>query len=207
MDNPWKQIPFSDYERHMSDPAVGQTSVLNSIFREQYTTYLPLSLTVFGICTGNGLEHVDSKITSVVTGIDVNKEYLSECASRYRHRGYILNLIAADLNSDTLVLPATNLFIANLFLEYVDSQKFLSVVKESSEDDAVVSVVLQLSNSTSFVSQTNIKSLDVLSDFHVDVQKDELIDTMMRNSFELIFSQKYPLPGGKEFLRLDCRKR
>jgi hypothetical protein len=207
MDNPWKHISFSDYERHMSDPAVGQLQVLNSIFREQYATYHPASLTVFGICSGNGLEHVDPAVTSLVTGLDVNGEYLRECSSRFSSRGYRLHLIEADLNLESVHLPPSNLFVANLFLEYVDIQKFLSAVKECAADDAVVSIVIQVNHSESFVSVTAMKSLEVLSTFHVDVSESEMVDTMIRNSFEPIFAKKYPLPGKKEFLRHDFRLR
>jgi len=41
--------------------------------------------------------------------------------------------------------------------------------------------------------------------YHVNVDAVELIDTMKRNAFSLIHTQKYPLPGKKEFLRLDFR--
>lgn len=205
MDNPWKHIPFADYERHMSDPSVGQLGVLNSLFRSQYSAYHPASLVVFGICTGNGLEHVDPKFTRRVSGIDVNAEYLSECAARYGKRGFELTLIEADLNTDPIILPPSDFFVANLFLEYVDLQKFISNVKESGNDGAVVSVVIQRNNSDSFVSQTNFKSLEALSEFHVDISEQELTDAMQRNQFELILSKKYPLPGRKEFLRLDFK--
>ncbi|MEW5799561.1 MAG: class I SAM-dependent methyltransferase [Bacteroidota bacterium] len=189
----------------MSDPAVGQLSVLNSIFRLQYSAYHPVSMVVFGICTGNGLEHVDPKFTRHITGIDVNSEYLGECAARYGNRGFELSLIEADLNTDPIILSSSDLFVANLFLEYVDLQKFVSLVKESANDGAVVSVVIQQNNNESFVSKTHMKSLEVLTGFHVDVSKTELIYTMQRNRFELLFSKKYPLPGKKEFIRLDFR--
>lgn len=205
MDNPWRHIPFADYERHMSDPTVGQLGVLNSIFHQQYSAYHPASLVLFGICTGNGLEHVDPAFTRHVTGIDVNKEYLGECAARYGNRGFELTLIEADLNTDPVILPPSDLFVANLFLEYVDLQKFVSLVKESGNDGAVVSVVIQRNNSDSFVSKTNIKSLEALSGFHAAVGEPELIDTMQRNQFELIRTKTHPLPGKKEFIRLDFR--
>ncbi len=205
MDNPWKYIPFADYERHMSDPSVGQLSVLSNIFQQQYSAYHPSSLVVFGICTGNGLEHIDPKFTRRVSGVDVNSEYLRECAARYGKRSFELLLIEADLNTDPIILSPSDLFVANLFLEYVDIQKFISIVKESGNDRAVVSVVIQRNNSESFVSNTNMKSLETLIGFHVDVREQELTDAMQRNQFELIFSKKYPLPGKKEFIRLDFR--
>lgn len=205
MDNPWKHIPFTEYERHMSDPSVGQLSVLNTVFQHQYSSFYPSSLTVFGICTGNGLEHVDPDITKTVTCIDVNREYLKECASRHGTRGFELTLIEADLNIGTITLPPSDLFIANLFLEYVDLQKFISVVKEFGNDGSVLSVVIQANNGESFVSKTNIKSLESLSGFHVAMQPEELTDTLRRNQFELLFKKRYPLPGKKEFLRLDFK--
>ncbi|MBI2428105.1 MAG: methyltransferase domain-containing protein [Ignavibacteriales bacterium] len=207
MDNPWKHIPFSDYERHMSDPTVGQLSTLRTIFQQQYSTYKPASLVIFGICTGIGLEHVDPTFTKIVTGVDINAEYLKECASRFGKRGYELNLIEADLNVEPLTLHPSDLLIANLFLEYVDLQKFLSVVKEFGNERAAVSVVIQMNNNESFVSTTNIKSFESLSGFHVDIDPAQLQDTMERNLFELIYTKKYPLPGKKEFFRFDFIKR
>lgn len=205
MDNPWKHIPFSDYERHMSQPSVGQLSVLNRIFQEQYTSYHPSSLALFGVCTGNGLEHIDSNITKYVVGIDVNGEYLKECASRHSTHGFELQLLEANINHATVTLPPSDLYVANLFLEYVDIHKFLAVIKEYAFEDAVVSTVIQINNDQSFVSKTNISSLKLLDGYHIEIKKEELIDSMQRNQLDLIFSKKYPLPSTKEFLRLDFR--
>ena len=97
-ENPWYHISPADYENHMADPAVRQLQLLNRVFREQYRDYPPGSLVYLGICTGNGLEHIDSEVTDTVWGLDVNEEFLALCADRYGTRINDLRLVKVDIN-------------------------------------------------------------------------------------------------------------
>jgi hypothetical protein len=67
--NPWLQIPLEDYERHMSHHQVGQSTLLNALTKKYMDSIKPQSVIFVGIAGGNGLEHIDNKITQNVYGI------------------------------------------------------------------------------------------------------------------------------------------
>ena len=203
MNNPWKNIPAADYESHMSSPSVGQLKVLSEIFRLQYQRYNPKSISIFGICTGNGLEHIDPKVTRNVYGIDVNSEYLRHCKERFSNRGYTLHLVETDVNETTVQFPPCDLIVANLFLEYVDLDKFLEQINILSHSSTVISAVVQINNTQVFVSKTEFKSLEALSGFHHDIEPDGFIDEMKRHQYKFLFKERYPALNGKELVRLD----
>jgi hypothetical protein len=203
MDNPWKYIPLSDYERHMSDPSVGQSAVLRQIFQDQITAFKPAIVTIFGIGAGDGLDVLDPAVTKNVTGIDVNGEYLKRCADRYSSRGYSLTLIEADVNAGFIAMNPTDMFIANLFLEYVETEKFLSVIRNSGHAGTIISATIQQNNGDTFVSQTNIPTLNDLARYHRDVDTESIIASMIENGCKLLGTMKYGLPGKKEFVRCD----
>ncbi|CAN5427400.1 hypothetical protein BH09BAC6_BH09BAC6_04090 [soil metagenome] len=120
--NPWLSIPYQDYEKHMSHQDV-QLQCLNSIIKQKALTYKPLSVAVYGACTGNGFEHFENIET--IYAIDINNEFLSVCRPRQPYLGHKLTCITADLNSDEIDIPAEtfDLVYCHLFLEYVDIKK------------------------------------------------------------------------------------
>lgn len=203
MDNPWKYIPLSDYERHMSDPSVGQSLVLKQIFRDQITDFNPSDLTIFGIGAGDGLDEIDPSVTKTVTGIDVNGQYLRQCADRYSKRGFTLRLIEEDVNAGDIIMGHADLFIANLFLEYVEIKKFLSVVRAHGHAGTIISITIQQNNGETFVSSTSIPSLVTLTQYHRDVDVKDLRISMTEHRCEFLAEKKYGLPGKKEFVRCD----
>ena len=205
-ENPWKTIPAEDYEAHMSHGSVLQLQKLNMIFKEQYTDYRPRILVVFGICTGNGLEHVDAALTKTVYGIDVNEEYLSLCRYRYSKDIVDLRLISMDCNKGYLEKLQADLIIANLFLEYVEISRFLSQIEKISHECTVISVVLQCNRGEAFVSDTGIGSLKALDDCHRDIDAGEFKKELSRRGFSIIKESASLLPNNKEFLRLDFSK-
>ena len=70
--NPWLDIPPDDYENHMSSPEVQQLQALNTLFKKVLDTVRPSSLAVIGCTTGNGFEHIDTRVTKRIVGIDIN---------------------------------------------------------------------------------------------------------------------------------------
>jgi len=205
MNEPWAGVPPDDYERHMAHPSVAQTALLASIVRSQLAEHRPASLVYFGIATGNGLEHVDPSRTHRVTGIDINERFLEVCRTRFGSRGYVLELLNADLNRTPVSLPAADLFIANLFLEYVPVERILPLVTEFGNPGAVLSTVIQENNGAPFVSRTGVESLAPLEAVHRDVSIADLNDTMLRNRFTVVRTSLHPAPGGKTFRRTDYR--
>ena len=76
MNNPWIEIPYSDYENHMKE--IGQSQVLNSLTKYCLDKYSPENFALLGCATGNGLEHINPEITKVVYAIDINQNYLKD---------------------------------------------------------------------------------------------------------------------------------
>lgn len=84
MKNPWEEIKLSDYENHMKLNTVMQQQCLNKIMEKQFHQYIVKTVMVLGVAGGNGLEHADSQSIEKVYGVDINQEYLTECADRYQ---------------------------------------------------------------------------------------------------------------------------
>ena len=77
MKNPWLRIPASDYEAHMALPEVAQAQALSKMMASVFTEYAPTSIAVIGCTTGNGFQHIDTKHTRRIVGIDINPAYLT----------------------------------------------------------------------------------------------------------------------------------
>jgi hypothetical protein len=58
MDNPWLNIPASDYEGHMGLPEVDQWSFLGDLLKESLDKYDSRSFAYLGCTTGNVLEYL-----------------------------------------------------------------------------------------------------------------------------------------------------
>lgn len=63
MNNPWLQIPASDYEGHMSSPNIAQQQFLAQTFQEVLSKYDSTFIAYLECTTGNGLEFVNSDVT------------------------------------------------------------------------------------------------------------------------------------------------
>ena len=62
MNNPWKCINLSDYEKHMALASVKQLQALNQMMKGQLNKYNVQTVMILGVAGGNGLEHVDTEI-------------------------------------------------------------------------------------------------------------------------------------------------
>ncbi len=206
-ENPWKCIPSADYEAHMSNSAVFQLQTLSSIMKEQYEDYRPEILLVFGVCTGNGLEHIDRRMTKTVYGIDVNEEYLRLCGNRYGKIVKDLKLISVDCDREYVENILVDLIIADLFLEYVDTGRFFSQIGKISHENTVSSIVIQRNRGKSFVSDTGIESLKALNSCHHDIDIEALKHEITRRGYAVLKETARSLPNEKEFLRIDFAKR
>jgi len=205
-ENPWYNISPGDYESHMSHPAVHQLQLLNTIFREQYTDYPPKNLVYLGICTGNGLEHVDPELTDTVWGIDVNEGFLALCADRYGPAMKNLRLQKVDINHTLFETGDVDLIIANLVLEYIDTDRFFRQIDKIAGAATVISLVFQDNKSVPAVSPSGTTALQVLSGFHRDLDLPGLETAMAAGGFQIIRTKTYSLPAGKDFVRVDFRR-
>ena len=60
MCTPWREIPLSDYEAHMSLPSVGQARMLADQLALLLERHAPISVAIIGCAGGNGLDRIDS---------------------------------------------------------------------------------------------------------------------------------------------------
>ncbi|TXN37756.1 class I SAM-dependent methyltransferase [Flagellimonas hymeniacidonis] len=153
MSNPWLSIPFNEYEDHMRTN--GQLQILNIIFKGTLENYTPKSLALLGCATGNGLEHVDSKVTDQVHAVDINEDYLAMVKKRYGTCIPNLYILKKDLGEDVLAIDPVNLVFAALVLEYVRPEILVPKIADVLQTGGKAVIVLQKS---SMDSQTITKT-------------------------------------------------
>lgn len=207
MCNPWEKIDLNIYETHMASGNVLQLQTLNTITKQQLNDYDHTNTAILGIAGGNGLENIDITTTKKVYGIDINIEYLAMCRERYPQLSNVLELIYCDLNDINIILPFSNILICNLIVEYLGVYKFTELIKNNRENINIVSCVIQKNNNNSFVSSSGLSSeFDPLMSIHNDIDRDELLNSFINTGFQCIKNLVYPLPNGKEFIRIDFCK-
>ncbi|SOD11961.1 hypothetical protein [Pedobacter xixiisoli] len=81
--NAWNRIPLEDYDLHMGHQNVAQSQLLNNLTKKYLQKYQPKSTLFLGISSGNGLEHIDTDITEMVCGVDINSSYLTTTRERF----------------------------------------------------------------------------------------------------------------------------
>jgi len=205
MDNPWKSIKLSDYENHMSLDTVKQLQVLNSMMKEQLSIYPVNNVMILGIAGGNGLEHIDTEKYSIVYGIDVNYEYLQEVQKRYKKLNGILKCLCLDLITETVELPASDLIIANLLIEYIGYECFQKAVRQVNPE--YVSCGIQINIDDEFVSDSPyLRSFKGLNSVHHQMKTDELIKKMYDINYKCISSVEHLLPNGKKLVQIDFKR-
>jgi len=204
MNNPWEKIDLDIYETHMSSDSVFQLQTLNEITRQQLTRYKHSKVAILGIAAGNGLENIDRNSTEKVYGFDVNSKYLDICKQRYLHFEDILELICCDLSDVQTKLPNTNILICNLIIEYLGIENFVKLIRNNKKNVEIISSVIQKNNNSCFVSSSNLYSaFDPILTIHNDINDRNLIDAFEEIEFDCIQKEMYPLPNGKELIRID----
>ncbi len=205
MSNPWEKINLSDYEKHMSLDTVYQLQALSEMMHEQFYTYDVNSIMILGIAGGNGLEHIDRTRINKVYGVDVNKDFLKECEMRYSELQGVFEPIHADLLSEELQLPTSQLLIANLLVEYIGYECFQKVVKMVSPE--YISCIIQINTGDSFVSDSPyLHAFDCLDEVHHQMEEDELILSMEDIEYKTERIREKELPNGKKFVRIDFKR-
>lgn len=203
--NPWNEIDLNIYEAHMS--RVLQLQTLNHIVSQQLKDYDHTNVTILGIAGGNGLEYIDVANTDRVYVIDVNRHYLDACVDRYPELSSILKPIHCDLSDDDVVLPYANITIGNLVVEYLGEENFAKLLGKNRDRLDVLTCVIQKNNGNNVVSESGMASaFDSILAIHHDIDPSELSDNLSKEGFEQIKEIVYPLPSGKELLRIDFKR-
>ena len=142
--NPWTVVPAADYEAHMGAAGVDQLAPLSQIFQEVYAATQPDRVLLLGCGTGNGLEHVNPKVTNRVVGVDVNLSFLGVARQRYFHLGPKLELYCSEAERFRSPPGSFDLVHVALLLEYVHPEVLVRRIAEWLADRGSCSVVLQL---------------------------------------------------------------
>lgn len=173
----------------MGDMRVGQLQQLHAITGEQLCGYSSRVIGVLGVAGGNGLDLIDPRTTDAVFGYDVNADYLNACEARY---GDHLHLIEACIDR-TLRIEPVDLLIANLVIEYVGVDEFVSFVAANAGSIGVLSCVIQRNGAAGFVSPTDYaSSFDALASVSSDIEPETLESAMSDAGFVAVGRHEYP---------------
>jgi SAM-dependent methyltransferase len=198
--NPWLQIPLEDYERHMSHHQVGQSTLLNALTKKYMDSIKPQSVIFVGIAGGNGLEHIDNKITQNVYGIDINQEYLDIASKRYKPKIRSLQLLNLDITQDAEIICKADLIWAALVLEYTGIEKTLSFCKNNLRERGHLIISIQSNNNKQSVSPTGIESVKKAGEIFSIIDPEELVSKAAINDYAIIEQEENYLPNGKSFI-------
>lgn len=205
MKNPWEDIKLSDYEGHMQLDTVMQLQCLNEIMRKQFYQYAAKTVMVLGVAGGNGLEHINPQRIGKVYGIDINQDYLNECAARYQNLSGILECRRADLTDENIELPYADLVIADLFIEYVGYKPFQKVI--DTVKPKYVSAVIQINTDDGFVSDSPyLHVFDRLNGIHHQMDEFALSQMMSNIRYESDTKEEHPLINGKKLMLLNYKR-
>ncbi len=200
MSNPWLSIPLDDYEGHMSLPAVGQARMIAEQFDLALERWPPRSIAVIGCAGGNGLDKIPGRMVERVVAVDVNPGYIERARTRHAQRIRGLELVCADVESESLIYDPVDLTYAALLFEYVGVSATLRTVKRNSRPNAVLTTVLQLSHpAIPAVSPSPYKSLGNLAPAMTLVAPETLCDAAADVGFAAVDSTIIELSSGKRF--------
>lgn len=205
MSNPWEEISLSDYESHMKLNSVRQLQAMNALMKSQLDTYPVSSVMILGVAGGNGLEHIAGKRFVKAYGIDINASYLEEVRRRYSTLDSVLECLCVDLLSETELLPAAELVIANLLIEYIGYEGFQRVIQTVKPQ--YVSCVIQVNPEGNWVSDSPyLHIFDGLERIYCQMDGQELTERMAEIGYHVIKTLEFPLPNGKKFVQLDFQQ-
>jgi len=200
MNNPWKEIPLSDYEGHMTLPEVGQSSMLADEFTNLLKTYRSNSVAVIGCAGGNGFDEAFQSGVERIVGIDINHDYLVETKSRYEGKFSELDVYCANVEDELPDISPVDMIYAALIFEYVDVKKTLSSLKKICKKGGVLAVLLQLpKEGLSNVSPSPFTSLGQLTSIMRLVPPSEIRELAKDIGFSLESEKTITLKSQKEF--------
>jgi Methyltransferase domain len=200
MGNPWLDIPLDDYEGHMSLPEVGQAQMIADQFERAIMRWSPASIAVIGCAGGNGLERIALGTVERVVAVDMNRDYIERTRVRHAQRLQGLELVCADIQSESVHYEPVDLTYAALLFEYVDVPSALKTLKRNSRQNAVLTTVLQLPHVTlDTVSLSPYTSLGTLASVLTLVSPEVLCRAALEAGFAIADSETIELLSGKKF--------
>lgn len=205
MKNPWEEISLDDYENHMSLDSVRQLQTMNALMKEQFEAYPVHTAMVLGVAGGNGIEHVREEKYRTVYCVDINEEYLQAVKERYAGQPAV-QCLRADLTEEADSLPAAEMVIANLLIEYIGYPAFTKVIRKVCPE--YVSCVIQINtDEKNWVSDSPwLHAFDGLDQVHHQMEEGALTAAMKEAGYDGILRTEEALPNGKALVRLDYRR-
>ena len=198
---PWKEIPYWEYESHMTE--IGQAQVLSDLTKHCLEKHRPERFALLGCATGNGLEHVDPACTRYVYAIDINPSFLARTRDRFANKVCGLETICLDIQNDELMMKDIDLFFVGLVLEYVDPRIALDKVIGTLSHRGIVVVVIQKNHGTSFVSKTKYKSLEKLGEISWAVDERAVDEWIRSRDLVLVKRDELRLTDHKSFVVVE----
>lgn len=207
MDNPWLDIPASDYEAHMALPEVAQAQALSRLMGATLREHRPASLAVMGCSTGNGFERIDATCTRRVVGVDINHKYLKILGDRLRGRIPGLEPVCADVAAPTFGMAPVEMVFAGLIFEYVEVRAALrNIVRCLVPGGYLVAVLQEESLEADAVTHTPYTSLARLSLILRLVPPEAFSRSCSDLGLEQVKTGRVPLKQGKAFFVGQYRK-
>ncbi len=197
--NPWLSVPLAEYEQHMNSAEVRQLGALSELFAEAIARCRPSSIAVLGIAGGNGLQHIDSSVTTRIVGLDLNPEYLESVRKRYSHLPG-LDLRCVNLAEQRIVLEPVQLVHAALIFEHAGVERCLENAIALTAPGGNLSVVLQLPAEDGQPEiMSPFLSIENLGPHFSMVSPPWLSESLAGRGFRLTHETTRNLPGTKGF--------
>lgn len=159
----------------------------------------PSSVGVLGIAGGNGLNHIDSRTTTRVVGLDINPQYLETVRERYSHL-HGLELHCIDLSEQRVELEPVKLVHAALIFEHAGTDRCLENALSLIIPGGSLSVVLQLpAQKGPAIGTSQFPSIQSLEPHFALISSAWLLESLEGRGFRLTYQTKRTLPAGKGF--------
>lgn len=200
MNNPWLEIPLSDYESHISMPAIAQAQMIADEFSDALLRYNPESVAVIGCAGGNGFDRIPASTRRVV-GVDINPDYVAAASARYLGRIPGIEFHIADIQTDILPFAPVDLIYAALVFEYVsvaDALRNLSRVCLTG--GRLVALLQQPSATMHAVSPSPYTSIQLLCPVMRLVPPADMESCAASCGFQLESTRSVVLESGKAFV-------
>ena len=206
MVNPWLEIPLADYEGHMASPEIDQAGMLADELERLVQLVSPKSVAVVGCAGGNGLERLTRGPVERVVAIDINPRYIEVAADRYAERLSGIELVCADVQSESVRFEPVDLIYAGLVFEYVDVPSTIATMARNCRHGGTLATVLQLaSKDLAVISPSHYQSLKLLGPVFKFIEPSHLSRTAIAVGYVPLRSEVIELPSGKRFCKQTFR--
>jgi ubiquinone/menaquinone biosynthesis C-methylase UbiE len=200
MQNPWLDIPLSDYEGHMFLPQVGQAQMLADEFEYLLRKFMPRSVAILGCSGGNGFDRISSDVTTRVVGVDINPSYVEETRARFSGRFQMLELHTGDIQAADVTFDFVEMIFAALVFEYLDLAGALAKISKLVTRGGILGTIVQLPSTTlPAVTSSPFQSLQSLAPIMRLVLPEQLEAAAEAAQFARLSSRCIGLPSGKRF--------